>query len=385
MKKYLLSLAVLLAGTSVLFTSCNDDDDMPTVRIVAVNKGVYVVNSGNQNSNIASSLTYVEAGTWSSISDAFLAANGQSLGNTANDAVVYGGKVYVAVTGSNTIEVIDNNTMKSQRQLSTTDLMGSDKGKQPRHLMGGGRWIFVSTFDGYVAAIDTATYSVYKTYKVGSYPEGLDTDGRYIYVANSDYGRGNGSLSVIDFQAEDGNVQEYKFATLPNPVDVAVTTKGVFVLDSGTYDENWNQNGAGVYKVNSEGTSATLAVADATSMAVNGTKIYVICNPYSSSSVTVPAYKVYDASTGNTTNFLADGNPSTNSNAPFSPNAIAVDPVENYVYVASYDKNPETGYAGYSLPGKLYIYDTEGSLKATCATGVGPTAVVPNTGYKYEY
>lgn len=70
MKKYLLSIAVLLMGTTVL-TSCDDDDDdnvnPPHVTCpVDVNLVVYVVNSGNQSGQIDGGLTYLNAETWAS-------------------------------------------------------------------------------------------------------------------------------------------------------------------------------------------------------------------------------------------------------------------------------------------------------------------------------
>lgn len=379
MKKYLLSFAVLLAGT-LAFTSCDDDDEPYVPRPVAVNNGVYVINSGNQGKNIDGSLTYVSADTWATTKDAFSEANGEILGSTPNDAIVYGGKLYVVVTGENTVEVINNKTMEREKQINTVEQIGEGKGEQPRHLAAANGKVYVSTFKGYVAAIDTVTCSVVKTYAVGSYPEGMAVNeyGTILYVANSDYGRGNGSLSAI-FLAT-GEVNELKNALIKNPVALAAYGNDLYVLDSGGYDENWNQKDASLLKIS--GNNIT-KVMDATAMAVGGTRIYCIYAPYSSSPV-VPTYNFYDMATGTTACFLTDGDPASNPDAPFSPNAIAADPVRGYVYVASYQKDPDTGYAGYALDGILYVYDMSGKLVTTCTTGVGPTAVVPNTTIVYE-
>lgn len=53
MKKYLLSIAVLMAAT-ISFTSCDDDDDCPTCPPPAtiVQNGVYVINEGSYYSQI---------------------------------------------------------------------------------------------------------------------------------------------------------------------------------------------------------------------------------------------------------------------------------------------------------------------------------------------
>lgn len=376
MKKYLLSFAVLLMGASVL-TSCDDDDESYVPRPVAVNNGVYVVNSGNKSSGIDGSLTYVSAETWVATEDAFSAVNNRNLGLTANDGIVYGSKLYVVVTGENSIEVIDNNTLKSIKRISTTDVMGEDKGKQPRHLTAYGNCIFVSTYDGYVAAIDTVSFTATATYQVGSFPEGLSAYNGILYVANSDYGDGNNpSLSIVNLKTNE--VTEFKHDLITNPVGIVANEYGLFVLDYGTYDGN--QLNAGVRKVNGESVSI---VAAATAMAVGGTKIYTVNAPYSYPAVT-PSYEVYDMATGATSTFIADGNSDTNPDAPFSPSAIAADPVRGYVYIASYQKNPDTGYAGYAIAGQLYVYDINGNLVKTCKTGVGPTAVVPNTTIVYE-
>lgn len=379
MKKYLLSFAVLLAGTSVLTSCLDDDDDSSDSRIpVIINKGVYVVNSGNEYNSIDGSLTYINADNWVTNKNAFASVNGRSLGLTANDAIIYGSKLYVAVTGANTIEVIDNNNLSAIRQLSTTRLMGDDKGKKPRHLIATAGYIFVSTFDGYVAAIDTVNYNLYKTYKVGSYPEGMTGVGQYLYVANSDYGRGNASISAINLYT--GEVDELKNPLINNPVAMTADENGLYVLDYGTYDENSNQTGAGVYKIYNRQVSFLI---EATAMTLVGTKIYTVNAPYRNTPV-VPTYKIYDTSTGQVTSFIADGNPVTNPEAPFSPSAIAADPVRNYIYISSYDKDPDTGYAGYSIDGYLNAYDVNGKLVQKCPTGVGPTAILPNTTIVYE-
>lgn len=385
MKKYLLSMAVLMTGAAVL-TSCDDDETPYVPQPVDVSYGVYVVNSGNQRNSINGSLTYVNADTWNSTKDAFFSANSRYLGLTPNDGVVYGSKLYVVVSGENTIEVLDNSSLRSLAQLKTTDVMGEDKGKTPRHLLAYGGCVFVSTYDGYVAAIDTATYSAAAIYQAGSYPEGMAVYGGYLYVANSDYGRGEKpSLSMINLTT--GETKEYTNELLNNPVALAANEYGLFVLDYGKYDEYWNQSEAGVRKLKDGEMSI---VVDATAMAVAGSKIYAINAPYNSDPRVKPSYTVYDMATGATSEFLSDGEWTSddeyvkNPNAPFSATAIGTDPLRGYVYIASYAKDPETGYPAYTLDGSLNVYDVNGNLLKTCVTGVGPTAIVLNTGIAYE-
>ena len=57
MKKYLLSLAVVLAGITLL-ASC-DDNDGPSYQYVTYSNGAYVVNAGNMSGSIDGTLTYI--------------------------------------------------------------------------------------------------------------------------------------------------------------------------------------------------------------------------------------------------------------------------------------------------------------------------------------
>ena len=119
MKKYLLSFAVLMMGT-FLFTACSDDDDDDRQPVaVDVSEGMFIVGSGNTRSNIDGNLTYINYTNGTSTLNAFQKANGKSLGKTANFALVYGQKLYIAVDGENTIWVCDKNTLKVIKQINT--------------------------------------------------------------------------------------------------------------------------------------------------------------------------------------------------------------------------------------------------------------------------
>lgn len=383
MKKYLLSISVLLMGTTVL-TSCDDDDPVYAPQPVLVNNGVYVVNSGNEGYQIDGGLTYLDASTWTSEKDVFAKANGRSLGLTPNDGIVYGSKLYVVVTGENTIEVIDNNSLVSLKQINTIEAMGENMGKQPRHIAAGHGHVYVTTFSGYVAVIDTATYEVEKMYATTPdadnadkvYPEGVCVYGNNLYVANSSLGNGmHPSIAMINITS--GNVTLFTDENINNPNAVYAAEDGLYVLDYGKYDENWNQTGAGVKKISN---GDVTDVVPATNMAVAGTKIFTYNAPYTTPA-TVPTYSVYDMTTGKTTEFIA----SDDADAPFSASAISADPIRGCVYIASYQESSDyPGYANYAADGYLNVYDMNGKLVKTCPTGVGPTAIIKNTTVRYE-
>ena len=74
----------------------------------------YVINEGTWGSNNAS-LSRVDLATGAISNGVFAAANGRGLGDVAQDVVLYGGKAYVAVSFSNTIEVVNPADNKAEQ------------------------------------------------------------------------------------------------------------------------------------------------------------------------------------------------------------------------------------------------------------------------------
>lgn len=384
--------ALALAGV-MTFTACDDDDNGNTEPTpVDVSEGVFIINTGNAYNNIDGSLTYINTSTGAATQSAFKAKNGRSLGGTANDAVVYGSKLYIVATDENTVEVVDRSTLQSIRQLSTTALMGAEKGLQPRHLLAHDGKVYVSAYGasansatdgsavGYVAAIDTATYAA-TTYAVGSYPEGMAANGGTVYVANSSWGNGvNPSISAINTST--GAVTEIKDALITNPVSLAYVNGALYILDSGLYDASWNQTGQGVRKYEN---GTVTKIADATMMAVGGVGvtrtsavepyIYMVNAPYTYPSTPV-TYSVYSVGSGQTSTF-------TDGSDIASPCGMGVDPVTGNVYITSYVMG-EYGYADYNANGYVVEYDAWGTKLNRYETGVGPSAVAFNTAVMYE-
>ncbi|MBS5614189.1 MAG: hypothetical protein KHX29_09120, partial [Prevotella buccalis] len=136
MKKYLLSFAVLLMGMA-MFTSCSEDEEDVTpgpTPMKMKTTGIYVINQGNEYAKISGSITGISTKKWNATQNFFELANGRKLGMTPNDAIIYGSRMYIAVSAEGTVEVLDKNTMKSVKQVKITDLLGSKEGYYPRHL-----------------------------------------------------------------------------------------------------------------------------------------------------------------------------------------------------------------------------------------------------------
>ena len=379
MKKYLFSFAVLAMGMSLLTACSNDDDDTPQKHLVDVSNGMFLVGSGNKSAGIDGNVSYIDYAKGVSTANAFKAVNGKSVGKTANFITTYGSKLYIVVDGEATIWVCNKQTLKIEKQLSTTELLGEKDGLSPRCAVGyDGKLYFAcygKSFDGdngIVAAIDTVNYAKQQTYTVGSYPNGVALCGGYLFVTNSDYGMCvKPSLSKIDLKS--GAVTEIKDETITNPMEILAVDNAVYFLDYGTYDSNWNQTGAGVRKVTLDG--KVTKVVDGTAMGSDGKKIYTVNAPYGAGTITYP---IYDIATGATTTWQPAG--------IFSPAVIAADPVTGNIFVVSYQENPDKpGKAGYALPSYTNQYDAKGNLvKKYENTATGPISVVFNTGVKYE-
>ena len=377
MKKYLLSFAVLAMGMSLL-TACSDDDDEPQKQAVDVSNGLFIVGSGNKSAGIDGNVSYIDYTKGTTVADIFKTANGKSIGKTGNYISAYGSKLYIVVDGEATVWVCNKQTLKVEKQISTTQLLGEKDGLSPRAAIGYDGKIYLTCYgksydgdNGIVAAIDTVNFAKQQTYTVGSYPNGLALLGDNIFVTNSDYGNCvKPSLSKIDLKS--GNVSEIKDAAITNPMEILTAGDAVYFLDYGTYDASWKQTGAGVRKVTLDG--KVTKVVDGTAMGSDGKKIYTVNAPYMGDGIN---YFIYDIATG-TSKTWEPAN-------IFSPAMIAADPVTGNIFIVSYQENPnKPGKAGYALPTYTNQYDAAGNfVKKYENTATGAISAVFNTHTEY--
>lgn len=381
MKKYLLGLAVLLMGTAVM-TSCSDDNDGPETYLQEYSTGAYVVNSGNMYNKIESSLTAIDYASSTATQKVFKAANGRSLGNTANDGIVYGNKIYLAVDQSNTIEVIDKKTKQSIKQIKTTDLLGKAEGAEPRHIIADGGKVYFTTYGGYVAAVDTINFVLADKYKVGSCPEGLVIGGSNLYVANSNYGKGGGNISCIDLSSK--KVEIKNIEGVNNPTGIYYASGLLYVLDNQYYDASWNAYG--------ENSLRTVNFAEGKSQKVADGNYAVCVTPGATTRMQAahPYFYVLNAPFGGTpsVSVLAAGSTQpqamTLSGMPVSPCGIFADPLNGHIFVLSY-KMGDKGTPDYNGNGYVVEYDRAGQKQHEYETGVGSCAMFFDSAYKTAY
>lgn len=385
MKKYLLGLAVLLMGTAVM-TSCSDDNDGPETYLQEYSTGAYVVNSGNMYSNIKSSLTAIDYASSTATQNVFKAANGRTLGNIANDGIVYGNKIYLAVDKENTIEVIDKTTKKSIKQINTTELLGKAEGADPRHIIADGGKVYFTTYGGYVAAVDTTDFALQKKWQVGSYPEGLVIGKGNLYVANSNYGAGGGNISCINLAND--KVETKNIEGVNNPTSIYYAAGLLYVLDNQYYDASYNAYGENSLRTVEFAQGKSQKVADgnyaacvttgaATTARTSVEKVrphfFVLNAPYGGT----PSVSVFVAG-------ITQPQPMTLSEMPVSPCGIFADPLNGHIFVLSY-RLGDSGYADYNGNGYVVEYDSAGQKLHEYETGVGSCAMFFDSAYKTAY
>lgn len=384
MKKYLLGLAMLLLGTAVM-TSCSDDNDGPETYLQEYSTGAYVVNSGNMYSKIESSLTAIDYASSTATQKVFKAANGRPLGDTANDGIVYGNKIYLAVDQSNTIEVIDKKTKRSIKQIKTTELLGNAEGVHPRHIIADGGKVYFTTYGGYVAAVDTTSFALQKKWQVGSYPEGLVIGNGNLYVANSNYGAGGGNISCINLSND--NVETKNIEGVNNPTSIYYASNVLYVLDNPVYGP------APDYAATGENALRAVSFTEGMSQKVADGNYAVCVTPGVTTRMdVVPPYYFYvlNAPFGSTpsVSVLVAGSTQvqtmTLSEMPVSPCGIFADPLNGHIFVLSY-RLGDKGNPDYNGNGYVVEYDRAGQKQHEYETGVGSCAMFFDSAYKTAY
>ena len=385
MKKYLLGLAVLLMGTAVM-TSCSDDNDGPETYLQEYSTGAYVVNSGNMYNKIESSLTAIDYASSTATQKVFKAANGRPLGDTANDGIVYGNKIYLAVDQSNTIEVIDKKTKQSIKQIKTTELLGNAEGVEPRHIIADGGKVYFTTYGGYVAAVDTTDFALQKKWQVGNYPEGLVIGNGNLYVANSNYGAGGGNISCINLAND--KVETKNIEGVNNPTSIYYASNVLYVLDNPVYGP------APDYATTGENALRAVSFAEGKSQKVADGNYAVCVTPGATTRTGVekvrPYFFVLNAPFGGTpsVSVLVAGSTQpqamTLSEMPVSPCGIFADPLNGHIFVLSY-RLGDSGYADYNGNGYVVEYDSAGQKQHEYETGVGSCAMFFDSAYKTAY
>lgn len=339
---------------SLVFASvlaCSDDGVSDNPPVGGGSKSVcYILNSGDWKSN-NSSITMYDESTGDAVQNYFALQNGgRGLGNTANDMIVYGSKMYIAVAGESTIEVAGLDA-KSIKQISC--------GAQPRYLAAHEGKVYATFYDGYVARIDTILLEVEAKVKVGRNPEQLAIYKDKIYVANSggmDYNTALGydnTVSVIDLVSFE---EVQKIDVVLNPSSVVAADGGVFVASYGNYADVpstlqfISENG---------GVSVVEQCSNMTEICWNDGVLYGYFSQYDANWNSTITFLSYDPSVG-----IVD--------VPWIKESFLPVPYK----VCAAGKNICVTSSDYINDGDVYIYDRDGMLVRKVPAGLNPVKVV---------
>ena len=353
-KRSFRAMALLMMGVAS-FTACEDEEDDLKK---SSNKVIYVLNEGSWNNNNAS-VSAIDPTDGSSYYYQFAAANGRNLGDTGQDILRYGGKIYIAVSGSNTIEVVDGNSLTSIKTIKPE----SGKPGNPRGLAASDGKIYVSLYDGYVAKIDTTSLAFEDSIAVGPNPEEITIANGCLYVAISDglnSGNGYPNGKYVSKIGLDSFKVASKIDVIVNPNKMASDKSGnVFVISWGDYIDIPST----VQKIDKNDNVSVLGKA--TYMTCYENTLYTINAPFGAPSIEYISYNTISGSV-ESSSFISG----TADEMPSNPTCVSVNPKNGNIMVGSY-----LAAADYLSNGYVYEY-ANGAFKARYNAGVGPRKFV---------
>ncbi len=219
----ILSAVALL---TVVINACKKNDTTPAAPVqLSPAIGEYILSEGGFNGN-NTKLSFYNNATSTVVGDFFLQQNPSrplGLGDTGNDMIVYGSKLYIVMNNSSLVTVVSANTATFIKNIifgNGTEVAVTNK-KFPRYAVGARGKVYVTAYDATVSVIDTTSLTIIKTIPVGPNPEGIAASANYLYVANS--GGLNlvpdSTVSLIDLNTET-EIKKIKVGVNPNKVEI---------------------------------------------------------------------------------------------------------------------------------------------------------------------
>lgn len=229
-------MCVLAVGFSAV--ACSDDDDAPVVdsevsKVALPRHRMFILNEGKAGLNNAGIGFYAPDNNMASIDDIFYLQNDMHLGDTAQDMIVEGGKIYVAVHGSNYLARLNGACVEEARVSFTgdTELVGGI-----RYIAAEDGYVYASFHGGMVAKINAETMQVEAKLRTSETNlEGVAIVGDNLYVSNSYSQTSEGKYVYYkDVFVIDLNTFTLKetLAVVENPNDMIEEDDKVFVIST---------------------------------------------------------------------------------------------------------------------------------------------------------
>lgn len=375
MLKHLKFAAIALLLT-IGFTACSDDEPTPTPYHPRGEKGFYVVNQGNSYSKIAGSIDEIAFGTTDTtlVSSVFQKANGgMSIGNSPQEPIIYGSKIYIPMYDENLVWVIDAKSMKHIVALKTN---------QPEAVCGCNGYLFVTNNDGYVTRFDTINYTHLDPLAVGPNPSGITASNNKVYVAISD-GYNSSANYENGFKVAQIDAKEFtidKNITVGmNPTNITSDNQGnIFVACQGNYGYNsYPYQAPKIWKIDNAGNAAefcdgSIIATDNQNRLSRSTEkqsVLYVLNATTDWSIgaTNIASSIYNTQTGE----LLQNDFLPSDNLPGNPICIDINPTTNELYICA-----DSNAFGYGDPGYVFVYSASGDFITKYNVGVHPYGVI---------
>ena len=329
-----------------------------------VTLGAYVLNTGNWDGNDAG-IQYLDFQTGELSEDLYAAANGEGLGDLGQDLCVYGSKIYVTVSNSSKVAIMDRNC----RLLKSISVTASDGTPiNPRYMTAYEGKVYFTAYDGTVSRIDTTSMSVdgkLNLIDAGAqtgydHPEAITAANGKLYVNISGYGSGKW-LSVVDV-ASFTKLKDIEIVLNPYTQCITAEDGYVYFVSNGNYAGKPSltpeQYVYGTMQRLDPETDQVEQVCHATYIANAGDKMYILYSEYYLPEV-ARAY-VRDLKTGAESEFIDMADLQ-------SANGLAVDPASGDVYVFD---------APYDAASDVHVYGADGTLKRTFEAGMSTSKMV---------
>lgn len=357
-KHFTTNLVFLLLIGSITISSCKKEPDDDSTNPVNPPKStaIYILNQGSYAGNNAS-VTMHNLIDSITTPDYFKSQNDRALGDVGNDMIIYGSKAYIITNVSSQLEIVNAVTFKSLKQIS---FIKNEVPQQPTAITGYDRNIYVSSFDGSVTVIDTATLEVVNTIQAGQNPDGILAAYGKIWVSNSggfNFPNFDSTLSIIDPST---HVEVKKITVGTNPYKLEADKYGdIYVITRGNYSDIKMR--LKVINAETGDVKHTFEEFEAYNFTIKGDTAYVYY--YDFSGINETKFMTINVKTEEiiSTGFITDGTQIT------TPYGIAADPTTNDIYICD-AKNFQSN-------GVVYCFGPDGKLKYSIDAGVNPVTV----------
>lgn len=345
--------AISVVFVSMMFFGCKKNDPIASTEVNPGSAvGVYVVNEGGfGKSNSSLSLIIPDSGK--TYSDVFYSANNRSLGDVANDMVIFNKKAFIVINNSHKIEIIST---ESHVSLGTINVPGNSPNKIA--IASDTKGYISNLYKGTVTVFNPSTFGILKDgIPVGLNPQGLAISKGKIFVCNSGYGQ-DSTVSVID-QTADSVITTISVSR--SPTDIAVDNKGnIVVICNGysDYSNPINDIPGAIVVIDPENYSILASIPLPLSEYGHPGELTVSKHGYGLTVVRRGVLK-FDTDSYSILSPLF---------IPKTPYSIAIDDESDQIFLGD--------AMDYNSNGKIYIYNTDALIKDSATVGIIPGTII---------